>query len=165
MYLTEDGLRRLKEKLARLKSSLPALITETARTAAYGDRSENAEYKEAKSALRRTHGQIWNIEARLKRVQIINEGRNVSGVVELGSTLVLETDGSAASTSSGQAGSPQAGKRITFQILGPHETNPDKGRISHLSPLGAALMHRRKGDAVKIATENGSRIYRILEIK
>ncbi len=157
LYLTKDGLRRLNDKHARLKASLPELITETARTAAYGDRSENAEYKEAKSQLRRTHNQIWSIEARLKRVQIIDERRNTSGIVELGSTVVLETNGS--------AGSPQAWKHVTFQILGPHETNPDKGRISHVSPLGKALMHRKKGDAVKIATENGSRIYRILEIR
>lgn len=149
LYLTKDGLRRLKDKHARLKTSLPALIAETARTAAYGDRSENAEYKEAKSQLRRTHNQIWSIEARLKRVQIIDERQNTSGIVELGSTVVLEA----------------SGKQITFQILGPHETNPDKGSISHLSPLGKALMHRKKGDVVKIATENGTRIYRILEIR
>lgn len=149
IYLTKDGLRRLKEKLTRLKSSLPALIMETARTAAYGDRSENAEYKEAKSQLRRTHNQIWSIEARLKRVQIIDEGKNISGIIGLGSTVVIET----------------SGKQTTFQILGPHETNPDKGCISHLSPLGKALMHRKKGDALKIITENGARVYRVLEIR
>ncbi|MBI2623214.1 MAG: transcription elongation factor GreA [Candidatus Liptonbacteria bacterium] len=156
IYLTADGLRRLKDKLAHLKSSLPTLITETARTAAYGDRSENAEYKEAKSQLRRTHNQIWSIEARLKRVHIIDERHNTPGIVGLGSTVVLATSGS--------TNSSQAGKQITFQILGPHETNPEKGAISHLSPLGKALLHRKRGDTVSVATENGLRIYKVLEI-
>jgi transcription elongation factor GreA len=156
-HLTREGLRKLKDKHARLKSSLPALIEETARTAAYGDRSENAEYQMAKSALRRTHRQIWHIEDQLKRVQLIEEGPRMPGVVELGSTVVLEANGS--------AGSPQGGVQKTFEILGAHETNPDKGRISHLSPLGAGLMGRRKGEVVRITTARGAQEYKILEVR
>lgn len=148
-HVTEDGLRRLKEKLARLKKLLPELAEEAKRTAAYGDRSENDEYKTAKSVLRRTKGQILNIEDQIKRAAIIKFDSGVSGVIRIGSTVVLEV----------------GGKKNTFQILGPHETDPARGRISYASPLGAALIGRMKGDTVNIKTENGSKTYRILEVR
>ena len=148
VHLTEEGLTRLKEKLARLKQSLPALIAEAERTAAYGDRSDNAEYKDAKGTLRRTHRQIWSIEDQLKRVVLIRPGQHASGTVEIGSTVAVETEG----------------VKRSFQILGSHETDPARGRISFKSPLGAALMHRKKGEAVTIQTNSGPRTYRILEI-
>jgi transcription elongation factor GreA len=180
VYLTEEGFRRLKARLSHIERSLPELIGETARTASYGDRSDNAEYKEAKSALRRAHSQILTIQDQIKRVSIINTGVNSSGVVELGSTVVLEESGAHPTTSSqppqssgGRARLPSPGTlgqvghhtRKTFQIVGPRETDPPKGRISHVSPLGAALMNRKKGGEVSVQTENGSRTYRILEIR
>src|SRR3989338_6076754 len=93
VHLTQDGFDRLKSQLERLKKSLPGLINETQRTAAYGDRSENAEYKEAKSLLRRTHRQIIGIEDRLKRAVIIARGPNASGSVQIGSTVTLQIKG------------------------------------------------------------------------
>src|SRR3989338_5383221 len=88
--LTIEGLRRLREKLARLKRIFPDLALEAQRTAAYGDRSDNAEYKEAKSALRRTQRQIWTIEDQLTRVVEISLGKSASGKIQLGSTVILE---------------------------------------------------------------------------
>ena len=149
VHMTEEGLVPLREKLARLKKSLPELISETQRTADYGDRSENAEYKEAKSALRSTHRQILNIQGQIKRVVIIKSGVNASETVEIGSTVVIEAEGI----------------KKTFQILGSHETDPARGRISFSSPLGAALMHHRKGDTITIQTQNAVRKYLIIEIK
>ncbi|MBI3114365.1 MAG: transcription elongation factor GreA, partial [Candidatus Harrisonbacteria bacterium] len=149
VYLTEEGLRAMREALAHLKQVLPARIAETARTAAYGDRSDNAEYKEAKGMLRRTHWRILNIEEQLKRVEVIPSGVNASGTVQLGSTVVLE----------------HVGKQTTFHIVGPLETDPGAGRISHLSPLGAALINHRAGDTVTITTHGGAQVYRIVEIR
>jgi transcription elongation factor GreA len=141
----------MQERLVRIKASLPALIEETMRTAAYGDRSDSAEYKEAKGLLRRANRQILSLEDQLKRITIIPVGPNTSGTVQLGCTVVLE--------------SATAKTLTTFQILGPYETNPGAGRISHQSPLGAALMGHVVGDAVSIKTENGERTYRIVEIR
>lgn len=148
-YLTEEGFNRLKEKLARLKNALPGYIAETQRTAAYGDRSDNAEYKDAKSTLRRTNRQILSIQDQIKRTVIIKTGPNASGKVQLGSTIILEIND----------------QQKTFQIVGPHETDPARGRISHQSPLGAALMNHAKGDVVTIQIGSGSQTYRILEIQ
>ncbi len=149
LHMTKEGLNTLKEKLERLKLALPKYIDETKRAAAFGDRSDNAEYKDAKSRLTRTHFQILRIQDQIKRAVIIPSGHNTSGTVQLGSTVIL-----------------QSGKsRKTFQILGAHETNPTLGRISFQSPLGAALMNRKKGDTVTIQTLTESKKYIILEIK
>ncbi len=149
IHLTEHGFELLKEKLASLKRALPERIAETARTAAFGDRSDNAEYKAAKGILRYTHWQILVIQEQIKRVVIIKEGPNISGKVQLGCTVVVEVNGI----------------QKTYQILGPQETDPAQGFISYQSPLGAALMNHAKGESVTIPTKNGSQEYRILEIK
>lgn len=149
VYITEEGLGRLREQLAKLKASLPELISETEKAASYGDRSENFEYKDAKANLRRTKGQILNIEYKIKMATIIKIGPHPSGTVQLGSTVVLDVKG----------------EQKVFQIVGPHETNPAKGRISHESPLGAALLNHKKGDIVTCKTENGSRAYHIAEVR
>jgi transcription elongation GreA/GreB family factor len=155
VYLTPEGIQALKNKLARLKASISDLASEAKRAADYGDRSENAEYKEAKGKLRGAHRQIISIEDQLKRSVAIKTGPNVSGEIQLGSTVVLEKVKGNGSTSSPQ----------TFQIVGSYETDPAKGRISHRSPLGAALIGRVKGDEVTISTANGDQTYRIIEVR
>lgn len=158
IYLTEEGFKQLEEKLARLKRVLPGFIEEAQRTAAYGDRSDNAEYKEAKSTLRRTNWQILSIQDQIKRVAIIASGPNTSHRVGLGSTVVLKVEDPEHSRGTD-------GTEKTFQILGSRETDPARGRISYQSPLGAALMGHMKGDIVRIQTGSGSRAYHILEIR
>jgi transcription elongation factor GreA len=148
-HVTEEGLNHLKEKLVHLKHVLPERAEEARRTAAYGDRSENDEYKTAKAALRRTNFQILKIENQINRAEIIKSGPSASGAVQIGSTVKLEVNGATK----------------IFQILGPHETNPANGRISYESPLGKALMNRKKGDAVVVGIGNSSKTYKIIEIK
>lgn len=149
IHLTQEGFDRLKQKLERLKKSLPALISETQRTAAYGDRSDNAEYKEVKSTLRRTQWQILSVENQIKRTQVIKNDPKNSGIAQIGSTITLETDGL---------------KKI-YQILGSHETDPARGIISNESLLGKNLLGKKVGDAVSIQTKKGARGYTVIEIK
>ncbi len=147
--ITKEGLAELKEKLERLKAAIPHLAGEAKRTADYGDRSENAEYKDAKGKLRGTHRQILNLENQIKRATVIRLGSGFAGKIQLGSTVDLESNG----------------KKLTFQIVGPQETNPDKGRISHKSPLGSALLGHKKGDSVNIKTTAGQLEYTILDVR
>ena len=148
IHLTEEAISRLHEKLAQLKRDLPGLISEAARTADYGDRSDNAEYKEAKSALRRANRQILILGDQIKRAVAIKTGKNTAGTVQLGSTVVLEIEGA----------------QKTFQILGPQETDPTRGKISCESPLGALLMGRKANETIQLKSPNGARTYRIVEI-
>lgn len=148
IYITQEALKNLHEKLLRLKKSLPPLISETQRTAAYGDRSDNAEYKEVKSTLRRTHGQILRTANQIKRAVIIKSGPGASGTVDIGSTVKLEA----------------AGKIREFQILGSHESDPLKGKISNESPLGKILIGKKTGEIVSVQVKNGRQEYKILKI-
>lgn len=147
VYLTPEGIQALKDKLARLKASLAHLATEAKRTADYGDRSENAEYKEAKGKLRGTHREILRITDQLKRAIPIKP--TATGKVQLGSNVILEVNGA----------------RKEFQIVGPNETDPTRGRISHKSPLGEALMDHKVGDVAAIKTLSGPTKYKIVEIR
>lgn len=147
--MTPEGVERLKAKLARLKHALPVAIEEAARTSAYGDRSDNAEYKEAKGILRRTQGQILRIEDDLKRIAVIPSGAGAEGTIRLGSTVDVET----------------GGIKKTYRIVGPAETDPTRGRISHTSPLGTALLGHVRGATVSVSTPRGAQTYRILTIR
>lgn len=149
VYLTPEGVKRLEARLERLRQSLPAAIDETARTSAYGDRSDNAEYKEVKGILRRMKGQILHIEDQLKRTVVIPEGADGTGKIQLGSTVKLSIDGVVK----------------TFRIVGPSETDPMRGRVSHTSPLGAALLGHGVGDLIKVQAPRGLQKYKIIGVK
>ena len=153
--LTDAGILRLKATLVALeKNELPQAIADMHRTAEMGDFSENAAYQEAKGRLRRINARILLLKDRLARTKPILK-KHASGFIELGSTVTLTMDGA----------------QTTYEIVGPAETNPSRGRISHLSPLGAALIGHAKGDRIKfsLATqgdqEGKQTLYEILEIR
>lgn len=131
LYITKEGLEKLKRKLERLeRTDLPQAIQDTRTTAEQGDFSENAEYQEAKGRMRRLHTQIFNLREKIKQAVLIES--NASELVCIGSSVSLEKNGT----------------RKTFHIVGPHEADPSMGRISHLSPLGSSLMGHKVGDLV-----------------
>lgn len=133
VQLTKEGLEKLKRKLEQLeKNELPEAIEDVRRTAEFGDFSENAEYQEAKWRMRRLHGQIFNLKEKIKRAVVIKTDAASEGTVQLGCSVALEKNGS----------------RKSFQIVGPEEADPSRGRISHLSPLGRNLMGHKIGDTV-----------------
>lgn len=146
IYLTPKGKQKLEEELLRLEQKeLPPALESMKFALSLGDYSENAEYQDAKWKLARLHGRILTIKDRLKRAIIIDGDDNDR--VALGSTVVVEVHG--------------AQRRYT--IVGPQEANPSKGRISHLSPVGSALLGKRPGDHVTILRDDGaSLLYTIL---
>jgi len=146
-YITQDAFDRMKSKLERLKSSLLELAKEVTRTQEMGDLSENAAYQEAKFTLRRTMGQIEGLKQRIKEAIII-EKPTTSDVVQIGSTVTIVVDG----------------KQRQFEILGSHESDPMKGRISHLSPIGSALLNHRVGDKIEIEIQGSLIEYEIIGI-
>jgi transcription elongation factor GreA len=149
LFVTQAGLDKLKSQLVKCERELPELIAEVQRTGAFGDFSENAEYQAAKYLMRKMHGRVAALKDRLKRAQVIAVDRQSAGTVQIGSTVVVET----------------GGKQFTFEILGSYESNPARGRISHQSPLGQALVGRMKGDYIKVETPRGRAEYLIKEIR
>ncbi len=143
-HITAARYAQLERKLAKLLAERPALIEEVRHGASMGDFSENAGYQIAKGQLRSLNEKILEIEDSLKHAEIIDCGGNTD-CVKLGHTVTLENNG----------------KTVSYQILGATESNPSKGIISHLSPLGAALIGKSVGETVVIRGEK----YEIIEIK
>lgn len=140
----------MREELEDLiKRQRPIEVAEVRRLAELGDFSENAAYQMAKGNLRRINSRITTLEERLKVAIPIEEGPDESGRIRIGSSVTLEWDG----------------RTHTFEILGSSETNPSRGRISYLSPLGAALMGRSAGDVVEVQGQTKVVPYRILAVE
>lgn len=147
--LTAAGKRKLEQELVRLETrDLPQAIEDVARTGAFGDRSENAEYQEAKHRLSRTHARIFYLKERLKRVILIRKTKTSVERVQLGSTVTVELNS----------------ETRVYEIVGPSESNPSQGRISHVSPLGTALLGHIIGDIILLETANGINKYTITTI-
>lgn len=148
VYLTPEGAEKLKRELERIeKVDLPAALESMRFALTLGDFSENAEYQEAKPKLARLQGRVLIIKDRLKRA-IITQASD-GGRVTMGACVTVEVNG----------------KERTYQLVGPHEANPSQGRISHLSPVGAALLNRKVGEIVRVENEGGGTEYRILRIE
>jgi len=148
-YLTPEGLKKLEDRLKFLQDVRRPEVAERLRQALEegGDLSENAEYEDAKNEQAFTEGQIQRLEALVKNAIIIDEHHGTDHV-QIGSTVKVEgTDGVE-----------------SFTIVGSTEASPREGRISNESPVGRALLGKRKGDAVAVHVPAGDFSYKILEI-
>lgn len=136
IYLTTAGKERLERELVRIEAhDLPETLETMRYALSLGDYSENAEYMEAKSKLARLHGRVLTVKDRLKRAIIVSGDGDV---VSIGSTVDVEL----------------AGALRTYTIVGAHEANPSKGRISYISPVGKALLGAKVGDRVEVLRED-----------
>ncbi len=150
LYLTPEGAQKLRKELEELRGPQRQQIAARLRQAIQmGDLSENADYIAAKEAQAFLEGRIQELEAILKRAQVVEHDRE-SGVVQIGCTVVVVENGRP----------PE-----TFHIVGLKEADPRKGRISHQSPIGKALLGKRAGDVVVAKTPGGKLELRILDIK
>ncbi len=147
--LTEAKFNELKKDLLHLKDvSRPLAASEVRRLAELGDFSENVEYQLAKGRLRGINNRITTIEAHLNTAQIIPE-RQQTDTLQIGHTVTVTTND----------------QTKVYKILGSSETDPQKGIISHTSPVGAALLGHQVGDTVKIKIANNEVGYKIIKIE
>ncbi len=147
-YLTEEGLKKLKEELKFLKTDKALKIAKRIKEAKeLGDLSENAEYAAAKEAKAETESRISEIEKIIKESTTIEEPKKI-GVVQVGSTIEVENS----------AGIHK------FTIVGRNEANPLSGKISNESPLGAAFLGKQANNNVEVKTPKGAVIYKIIRI-
>jgi transcription elongation factor GreA len=147
VYLTAEGLAKLKAELSHLVTSeRPRVAARIHDAKQDGDISENAEYEDAKQEQSFLEGRIATLEAQLKNAEVI--AANNGDKVGIGSRVVIKGD---------------EGEE-TFTIVGSAEAAPREGRISNESPVGAALMNRKKGDKVTVQTPAGSAAYTVVSI-
>jgi transcription elongation factor GreA len=148
-YLSQEKYNELTEELTRLKKDDRKEVAEQLEAAkALGDLSENAEYHEARNKQADIEDRIIQLEEILKTATIISKHHSVQ--VEVGSTIVVQKAG---------------GDKVEYMIVGSEETDVAGGKISHQSPLGAALLGRKAGDSIEVETPKGKVGYKVLEIK
>jgi transcription elongation factor GreA len=147
-HVTADKLQEFKDELHKLKRVVqPQAILEVTRLAELGDFSENTEYQIAKGRLRGINQRMQDLEEAVKSAILIMPGGHTDRI-RLGHRVTIE----------------MASKQKKYLLLGSAESDPDKGIISHTSPIGAALIGKKEGDtfSVKIAKkEVGCKVLKI----
>ncbi len=152
MPITADGLKKLKEELSYLKKTeKPNNIRAIEEARAHGDLSENAEYHAAKEKQGFIAAKINELETAIGQAEVIDVNEGPTDRVVFGRTILLYD--------------VHADKEITYQLVGPYESDPENGRISIKSPLGKGLIGREIGDEVKINIPRGVQEFEVLEIK
>jgi transcription elongation factor GreA len=161
--LTSEKARELAAKLDKLKNhSRPKGAEEVRRLAELGDFSENVEYQLAKGKLRGINQAILTIENQLKNAVII-EPNTQHDTVAVGHTVTIRNEDKAKLRTNSQGESGTGEKK--YLILGSTETSPEQGVISHVSPLGAALIGKKVGDTIHIKTTEKQTAYLITKIE
>jgi transcription elongation factor GreA len=146
-YLTLEKKNELEGELSQLKSVRRKEIADSLEYAkSLGDLSENAEYHQAREDQANCEDRISHIEQILKNAVIMETG--VSGVVSVGSTVTILKKGTK--------------EEKTFAIVGSEEADSISGKISNESPLGQALLGKKKGDKVVVHAPKGEVEYSII---
>jgi len=149
--LTESGLRKLEEELEHLKGVKRKEIAERIKAAKeFGDLFENAEYDDAKNEQAFVEGRILQLDQMLRNARVIDNSADPPDAVSVGSTVRLKD--------------LAAGEEISYTIVGSAEADPLSDRISNESPVGQALIGRKKGETVTVRVPAGTLKYRILGI-
>ena len=128
----------------------PRVTQEVADAAAQGDRSENAEYIYGKRRLREIDRRVRFLSKRLDDVIIVNEPPSDPSRVFFGAWVTLENED---------------GAEVTYRIVGPDESDVDKGWISMEAPVAKALLGKRDGDEVLVRRPKGDITYTIVGVR
>jgi transcription elongation factor GreA len=150
-YLSKQKYDELTEELAFLKGTRRGEIARQLEEAkSFGDLSENAEYHEARTVQGAVETRILELEALLKSVEIV--GHRKSDTVDVGTTVTIQKEGDA--------------EKRTFEVVGSEEADTAAGRISPDSPLGQAMLGKKKGEVFTFKTPSGKKFeYTVLSIE
>jgi len=151
VMLTEEGLKKVQEELNYLKRVKRTEIAEKIRNAvAFGEIAENAEYSSVKNEQSFIEGRILALEKIIENYELIDKEENPDCVLLGSDVLVKDTKNK---------------KEYKYTILDYVESEPDCGKISISSPIGKALLGKKKGDLVEVRVPAGQIKYKILDIK
>jgi transcription elongation factor GreA len=147
-YLSKDGLDRLRVELDEMVNvRRPEVASRIHDAKEHGDLTENAEYEDAKNEQAFVEGRIQTLEALIKNATIIDENHS-NDHVQIGSTVAVKS----------------ADGEERFTIVGSTEARPNEGRISNESPVGRALLGKKKGEKVLVRVPAGDFTYTIVKI-
>ncbi|HSX39956.1 MAG TPA: transcription elongation factor GreA [Candidatus Saccharimonadales bacterium] len=149
-FVTKDGLEKLKKELKELIDIKRPEIAQRIKVAREnGDISENAEYDAARQEQAFVEGRISELEEIVKTAKVSDVKTAKKDEVYVGSKVTVHIDGD---------------KEI-FYIVGAPEANPMQKKISHESPLGAALLGKKVGEIIEVEVPVGRLKYKILSIE
>ncbi len=150
-YITPEGYRRLSDELAYLwKEKRPLVTQAVAEAAAMGDRSENAEYIYGKKQLRQIDSRIRFLSKRLSELTVVDRTPDDTSKIYFGACVDIEDEG---------------GNKYSYRIVGPDESDADKGFISVDSPMAKALLRKSEGDEITVSRPNGTATFYVTSVK
>jgi transcription elongation factor GreA len=142
VILTPEGLEKLKKEIELLSTDKRREVAERIKEAReFGDISENSEYDDAKNEQAMLEARIATLEDKLRSASVINPSELSPDLVRVGSVVHVKDSGS--------------GKSLTYTIVGSTEADPSSNKLSNESPVGKALVGRKKGDTTKVTLPNG----------
>ena len=149
--VTKQGFEALKKELENLKKiERPQNLHAIEEARAHGDLSENAEFAAAKDRQGFIEGRISELEFKLANIDIIETDKLPRDRAVFGCKVVLENI--------------ETGEDVSYQLVGPDESDIENGRISVTSPLGKAIIGRKPGDELSLNVPGGRRLYELIEI-
>ena len=152
VILTKEGYEKLKQEIEYLSTEKRREVADRIRVAReFGDIAENSEYDDAKNEQALVEHRIAMLEERLLSARVIEKKDIAKDVVSVGSTVKLRDMG--------------ANKTVEYRIVGSAEANPAEQKLSNESPVGKAILGKKKGEVVEVAAPRGSLKFKILEIK
>ena len=150
--LTPEGYERLKEEIEYLSTTKRREVAERIKQAReFGDIAENSEYDDAKNEQAMLEHRIAQLEERLRNARVVEAGETPTGVVGIGTRVRLKD--------------LDANETIEYTIVGSAEANPAEHKLSNESPVGRAIIGRKKGETVEVAAPRGSIKYKIVDVK
>jgi transcription elongation factor GreA len=152
VILTPEGFKKLKAEIEHLSTTKRREVADRIRVAReFGDIAENAEYDDAKNEQMLLEHRIATLEERLKAARVIEKREITTDVVSVGSRVKLRD--------------MDAKKTEEYHIVGSAEANPDEHKLSNESPVGKAIIGKKKGEVVEVAAPRGALKFKIMEIK
>jgi transcription elongation factor GreA len=149
--ITREGLERLRGELRHILTiERPKNIKAIEEARSHGDLNENAEYHAAKERQSLLNAKINELETAINTSEVIEIDELRGERIVFGTKVKLENLAN--------------GRKVTYQLVGPYESEPESGKISVTSPLGKALIGKEEGDAVKINTPGGIQEFEVLEV-
>ncbi len=152
--VTREGLEKLQEELTHLTEVRRKEVADRIRQAReFGDISENSEYDDAKTEQGLLERRISEVQRRVRNAKVVDPADTEQGSVDVGTVVTLRRVGKG------------KGEERTFKIVGANESDPTDGKLSHASPVGRAVLKRRVGEKVTVATPRGSTEYEIVNVE
>ena len=152
VILTQEGYDKIEKELEFLRTEKRTEIAERIKVArGFGDLSENSEYDEAKNAQAENEGKIAELENKIRYAKIIDESEIDTKTVQVGNIVKVHDE--------------EYDEDVTYTIVGSTEVNLVENKISNESPIGKALLGRKKGEVVDVDAPDGIIKFKILAIK